>query len=202
MGKNKGRKFDGAGVKWWWLNQFAYLRPWSSVLAKQFNPYLLRWPRISQKRCSEPGWLRTDTARWCSSQNIYCEAHAVWEEAECTFLPQTLVGPASSAIGFCDSPGDSPLISAGIYLSEPASPLAFQWEIPYVERSSDCISGRTALSYFPCNVRSWDSKTILWGEQKSKHAVYTWGNCEGPSCPRFSGAQQEPGPWTRVFLTQ
>ena len=23
-GKNKGRKFEGAGVKWWWLDQFAY----------------------------------------------------------------------------------------------------------------------------------------------------------------------------------
>lgn len=99
---------------------------WLSRTTKQFTPYLLRWPRISQKRCSEPGWLRTDTARWYSSHNIYCEAHAVWEEAELTFLPQTSVGPASSAVGLRDSPGDSRLISAGIYLSEPASPLAFQ----------------------------------------------------------------------------
>ena len=72
---------------------------WLSRTTKQFTPYLLRWPRISQKRCSEPGWLRTNTARWYSSHNIYCEAHAVWEEAELTFLPQTLVGPASSAVG-------------------------------------------------------------------------------------------------------
>ena len=99
---------------------------WLSRTTKQFTPYLLRWPRISQKRCSEPGWLRTDTARCCSSQNIYCEAHTVWEEAERTFLLQTLVGPAYSAVGLCDSPGDLPLISAGIYLPEPASPLAFQ----------------------------------------------------------------------------
>ena len=58
---------------------------WLSRTTKQFTPSLLRWPRISQKRCSEPGWLRTDTARWYSSQNIYCESHAVWEEAELNF---------------------------------------------------------------------------------------------------------------------
>lgn len=183
VGRNVGRKAgqmekpnrsreDGERIKagnlrvlmsWWWLDQLAYLWPWRSVgyrTTKQFTPLFVEMAKnlsgrdVSRTRLAGELILPDGTAA-----TIFTVRPTLFgKRLNLHSLPQTSVGPASSAVGLRDSPGDSRLISAGIYLSEPASPLAFQWEIPYVARSPDCISGKMALSYFPCNVRSWDSK--------------------------------------------
>lgn len=65
---------------------------WLSRTTKAIHSLFVEMAKNLSEEMFRTRLAENSTARWYSSHNIYCEAHAVWEEAELTFLTADLGG--------------------------------------------------------------------------------------------------------------